>query len=235
MPFCANCGSQVQGQFCPSCGTPAPGAAPPPPPPPAYQQQPAAAPPPPVYQQPVAAPPPPAYQQPAAAQPPPAYQQQAAPPPPPPYGYQQPGAPPPQPPYGYQQPYQQPGAPPAGTGLTDNVAGALCYFPSVGFIISIVFLAIAPYNTNKQIRFHAFQSLFLHVVWAVAWIALGIVSSILFSTLLTFGWTFWRLWSLVYYVVHLAFLGLCVILMLKAYQNHKMVLPVVGQFADKQA
>ena len=29
MPFCASCGSQVEGRFCPKCGTPVGGAAPP--------------------------------------------------------------------------------------------------------------------------------------------------------------------------------------------------------------
>ena len=29
MPYCANCGSQVEGRFCPSCGAPVAGAVPP--------------------------------------------------------------------------------------------------------------------------------------------------------------------------------------------------------------
>ena len=199
MSFCKNCGTQVQGQFCPSCGTPA--AAPaqggaPPPPPPAYQQ---------------AAPPPPAYQQ-----APPAYQQ--APPPPP--GYQQ--APP-----AYQQ------APPpaaAGSGLTDNVASALCYL--FGAITGIVFLVLEPYNKNKTIRFHAFQSIFLNVVWIVVWIALSIFFSIVFHVL---PYSMWFLISLINWVIMLGIFILWVLLMVKAYQNQKLVLPIIGQLAEKQA
>ena len=41
-------------------------------------------------------------------------------------------------------------------GLTDNVAAALCY--ALGLITGILFLVLAPYNQNRTIRFHAFQS-----------------------------------------------------------------------------
>src|SRR5216684_7195889 len=69
-----------------------------------------------------------------------------------------------------------PGAAPAAgsAGLTDNVAGALCYL--FGLITGILFLVLAPYNQNRNIRFHAFQSIFLHIAWIVLWIALTIVT-----------------------------------------------------------
>src|SRR5689334_17747817 len=60
-----------------------------------------------------------------------------------------------------------PAAVPAG--LTDNVASALCYV--MGLITGILFLVLAPYNQNRKIRFHAFQSIFLHVAAIVIWIA----------------------------------------------------------------
>src|SRR5690349_23274004 len=76
----------------------------------------------------------------------------AAPPPPP--GY----APPPP---GYAQ---QPGMmapPPAAAPMADNLASTLCY--ALGFITGIIFLLIAPYNQNRTVRFHAFQSIFMSV------------------------------------------------------------------------
>ena len=203
MSFCSNCGSQVDGQFCQKCGTPI-GAAPPR----------AAAPPP---------PPPPSYQQPA---PPPTgqhYQPSAAPPPPGAY-YQQPGQPPPY--------YQQPGQPPAATGegLTENAAAALCYL--AGLITGILFLVLEPYNKNRTIRFHAFQSIFLNV----AWIAVYIVLSILFRIMLQIlPYSLWSLIGLLYWVVLLPFVILWVMLMVKAYQNQKWVLPIIGPIAEKQA
>src|SRR4051795_2425149 len=57
--------------------------------------------------------------------------------------------------------------------MTDNVAGALCY--SLGFVTGILFLVLAPYNQNKTIRFHAFQSIFLNVAAFVVSFALSII------------------------------------------------------------
>src|SRR5277367_965031 len=59
-------------------------------------------------------------------------------------------------------------------GMTDNMAGALCYL--FGFITGILFLVLAPYNQDRTIRFHAFQSIFLNVAWVIIWIIVGIVT-----------------------------------------------------------
>src|SRR5581483_12059622 len=63
--------------------------------------------------------------------------------------------------------------PPAATaapaqGLETNVASALCYL--LGLVTGIIFLVIAPYNQNKTVRFHAFQSIFAHIAVIVLWI-----------------------------------------------------------------
>src|ERR1700690_2492012 len=69
-----------------------------------------------------------------------------------------------------------PGAAPpqplAATGMTDNAASALCYV--LGLITGILFLVLAPYNQNKTIRFHAFQSIFLNVAWILFWMVFNI-------------------------------------------------------------
>src|ERR1700684_347168 len=62
----------------------------------------------------------------------------------------------------------------AGAGMDDNVAGALCYL--VGFITGILFLVLAPYNQNRTIRFHAFQSIFLNIAWFAVYIVAKIIS-----------------------------------------------------------
>ncbi len=51
------------------------------------------------------------------------------------------------------------------SGLQENVAAALCY--ALGFITGILFLVLEPYNKNRNIRFHAFQSIFLSVFFAI--------------------------------------------------------------------
>jgi len=110
-----------------------------------------------------------------------------------------------------------PGA--ATSGMNDNVAGCLAYIPIVG----IIFLLIEPYNRNKAIRFHAFQGLFL----LAATIAVSIVMSVIASVI----------WGLVFLMpfINLIFVGIWIFLMFKTYSGERIVLPVIGPIAEKQA
>ncbi len=113
--------------------------------------------------------------------------------------------------------------------MTDNMASALCYL--FGFITGILFLVLAPYNQNRNVRFHAFQSIFLNIAWVIVWIVvtivlipfrfipfLGIFIAIVLHTALTLGGIFVWLY-----------------MMYKAYNGEKIVLPLVGPLAEKQA
>src|ERR1700731_4643218 len=60
----------------------------------------------------------------------------------------------------------------AAVGMSENVAAALCYV--FGLVTGILFLVLAPYNQNRIVRFHAFQSIFLNVAVIIIAIALGI-------------------------------------------------------------
>jgi uncharacterized membrane protein len=122
-----------------------------------------------------------------------------------------------------------PPPPPATSGLTDNVASALCYL--AGFITGIIFLVLAPYNQNKTVRFHAFQSIFLNVAVIVVGIALSVLSAIMFAISFTLG----SLISLLHLVFGLAVFLVWLYMMWKAYQNEKVVLPIIGPLAEKQA
>lgn len=106
----------------------------------------------------------------------------------------------------------------ASTGLTRNVAGALCYV--VGLISGIVFLVLEPYNKDPFIKFHAFQSIAFNVATIVVVTAISLVPFV--------GWVVGPL-------VSLGALVLWVVLMLKAYQGVTFKLPVLGDFAEKQA
>jgi uncharacterized membrane protein len=124
-----------------------------------------------------------------------------------------------------------PGPPPPGpaylpqAGLQDNVAAALCY--SLWVLTGVLFLVIEPFNRNRNIRFHAFQAIFIWVAVIVVSIGVGLVTSIIdFVPFL--GWLMWRCFFL-------AVLVLWVMLMYKAYNNEKWVLPVIGPLAEKQA
>lgn len=114
-------------------------------------------------------------------------------------------------------------------GMSDNVAGALCYL--LGFITGVLFLVLPPYNQNRNIRFHAFQSIFFHLAWLIVWVAVTLVTLTL-SALPILG-------PAVSVLLHFALWACGVIvwiyLMHKTYKGEKIVLPIVGPMAEKQA
>lgn len=108
-------------------------------------------------------------------------------------------------------------------GMADNVAGMLAYFT---IIPAIVFLVIEPFNKNRFVRFHAWQSVFFNVAWIALWIALQIVVHVPF-----FGWLTVLVWPL----VMLGGFIVWIVLVVKANQNQMFKLPVIGDLAEKQA
>jgi uncharacterized membrane protein len=124
---------------------------------------------------------------------------------PPPASEQAPGTPPP--------PIGTPGGP-QPAGLANNVAGALCYV--LGLVTGILFLLLPPYNQDRNIRFHAYQSIFMHVGVLV----LAIVVSI------AIPWVTMLVW--------LGGLALWIYMIVKTYQNQTVKLPFIGDLAEKQ-
>ena len=143
--------------------------------------------------------------------------QSAPPPPPPAYSGAAAGPPPAQ------------AAQAQAAGLEENLACALCY--ALGLLTGVLFLVLAPHNQNRLIRFHAFQSIFLAIAWIVVYIGISIVSIILLPIPL--------LGAILSLLLHMgAFLGIFILwlmLMYKAYNKERWVLPVIGPLAEKQA
>jgi uncharacterized membrane protein len=139
------------------------------------------------------------------------------------------GTQPPPPPPGYTAQPQRNTPQVSAPGMTDNVAAALCYV--LGLVTGILFLVLAPYNQNRTIRFHAFQSIFLHVASIAAFIVLmigtGILRMVPFIGVL--------LSAILYPIVAFGLFLLWLMLMYKAYKNERWVLPIIGELAEKQA
>lgn len=114
----------------------------------------------------------------------------------------------------------------AAGGMSDNVAGGLCYV--LGLITGILFLVLSPYNQNKSVRFHAFQSIFFHLAFIGVWIAEAVVGMLL-------PWSVSFILSLLGLVLFLGCLALWVLLIVKAFQGERFKLPVIGDLAEKQA
>jgi uncharacterized membrane protein len=110
------------------------------------------------------------------------------------------------------------------SGLSDNAAGGLSY---ITIIPAIVFLIAEPYKRSSYVRFHAWQSIFLYVAWAVVHILVQVVQNLV-PTVLFLTLTLWQL-------VDLAFFVVLVIVFVSAFNGKRIVLPIVGGLAEKQA
>lgn len=117
------------------------------------------------------------------------------------------------------------------SGLADNVAGLLCYCPFfIGLICDVIFLVTDPYKSNKFIRFHAFQSLFMHAAFfglGIAFFILNMVLGAVFFPLVAIA-------GLIELLVWLGALVLVIMLMVKAYNLQTPHLPIIGNMADKK-
>ena len=116
--------------------------------------------------------------------------------------------------------YTGPNAPPVmnAAGLQMNIVSALCYIIPV--VCPIIFLLVDPYKRDKTVRFACFQSLFL----SLSFIVINEVIALLTND----AYQITRL-------TRLAELVLMVVLAFKAFQNERLLLPVIGPLAQKQA
>jgi uncharacterized membrane protein len=108
----------------------------------------------------------------------------------------------------------------ASTGLTDDAASGIAYLT---FIPAIIFLVVAPYNTNAKVRFHSWQSIFLGCAWVCLWIV-----NIVLAFVPIIGWLLMLVFALGLFVIWL----ICII---KAFQGQRFVVPIIGPLAAKQA
>jgi uncharacterized membrane protein len=111
----------------------------------------------------------------------------------------------------------------ATSGLSDDAAAGIAYLT---IIPAIIFLVVAPYNTNPKVKFHAWQSIFLGCAWIAVWIILAIVGVIPGLNLLDL---------ILFPVVGITFLVVWLIAMIQAFQGKRFSIPLVGGFAAKQA
>jgi uncharacterized membrane protein len=126
------------------------------------------------------------------------------------------------------------GAPPASnpgpggqTGLSENVAGLLCYV--LGWVTGLVFFLI---DKRPYVRFHAAQSIVLFGGLHILRVVLGMVFGI------GFGFGAWGAFSfgfLLFELIGLLSLVLWILLMIKAYQGERFRVPVAADIADSFA
>lgn len=117
--------------------------------------------------------------------------------------------------------------PAANSGLSDNVASLLGYI----FPVNVIFLLIEPFKNSRIVRFHCWQG----ILFAIASIVIQFALTI-FSMILAFvSGALAGIFSLVTMAVSLGILVVWILLLVRAYQGQKWVLPVIGPLAEKQA
>lgn len=98
------------------------------------------------------------------------------------------------------------------TSLQPNVAAALSYI--AGLITGIIFFMI---SKDKFVRFHAMQSIILSLAVMVISVVLGMIPFV----------------NILSPFIGLGAVILFVVLMIKAYQGEKFMVPYIGAYAEK--
>ncbi len=114
--------------------------------------------------------------------------------------------------------------PPAdlAASFSPKTAAILCYVPWLGWIAAIVVLASNTFRTNRTVRFHAFQGLYLFVAWLIV------------------QWVF-KPWDFfmgsphvpVVEIMKLVLLVLSIFMMVKASEEKPYSLPILGELAER--
>ncbi|MCC7173957.1 MAG: zinc-ribbon domain-containing protein [Bryobacterales bacterium] len=124
-------------------------------------------------------------------------------------------------------------AAPAYDGFNPRTASILCYIPFVGWIAAIIVLASARFRQDAGVRFHAFQGIYLFVVWLLVDMIMGPVM----------GFTRVRGWGTVWVpaLSSFAFVGVLkavvvvawIVMLIKASRGEQYRLPILGELAER--
>ena len=118
---------------------------------------------------------------------------------------------------------RQPVAPPSGdpfSGIQPRTASILCYIPGLGWIASIVVLASERFRARRDVRFHAFQGLYLFVAWLIEdWVLRPMLRHMP-------GFQ-------VHHVLQAVLLVAAIFMMVKASHEQAYSLPIIGELAQR--
>jgi uncharacterized membrane protein len=114
------------------------------------------------------------------------------------------------------------------TGLPSNVAAAIACIPLIG---GIIFYILEKHDSF--VRFYAMQS----IIFGCAWFLFNIVSAVVhavFGAIPGIGGILVFFWAIIAALVHLAFLVIMIIAIVKAFMGVRWDIPYIGPIARKQ-
>ena len=114
-------------------------------------------------------------------------------------------------------------APDPLAGMSPRTAAILCYIPTVGWIAAVIVLASRKFKTDPNVRFHAFQGLYLFATWLlVKWVAP------------VMDWGSEHLVQ-VGHLLEGILLFVSIFMIIKASHEETYVLPIIGELAKRSA
>ncbi|SRR5436309_3298278 len=125
-------------------------------------------------------------------------------------------------------PEPEPSGASTSTGLPSNVAAAIACIPLIGGIIFYILE-----KRDSFVRFYAMQS----IIFGCAWFLFNIVSAVVhavFGAIPGIGGILVFFWAVIAALVHLAFLVIMIITIVKAFTGVRWDIPYIGPIARKQ-
>lgn len=108
-------------------------------------------------------------------------------------------------------------------GMSPRTAAILCYIPTIGWIAAVIVLASRKFKTDHNVRFHAFQGLYLFATWLLLrWV----------GPIMDGGSDrFIRL----DHIFEGVLLAVSIFMIIKASHEETYVLPIIGELAKRSA
>ena len=100
--------------------------------------------------------------------------------------------------------------------ISPKNASLICYLPWVGWIAALFVLATERFRTMRDVRFHAFQGLFLFVAWMLVSLATREIGHFPFPQ-----------------VLKLAVFCTWIYMLVQTSNNRLVKLPLIGELADR--
>ncbi|MEQ1947981.1 MAG: hypothetical protein ABL995_12380 [Bryobacteraceae bacterium] len=118
------------------------------------------------------------------------------------------------------------------SGISPRTASILCYVPWLGWIGAIIALSSDRFKRDLEVRFHAFQGLYLFVAWLIVdWVV---------SPVLNFEWNDHHGFSFGHPfaragsgILGLLIIAAWIVMMIKASRGEHYRLPILGDLAER--
>ena len=110
----------------------------------------------------------------------------------------------------------------AGEAISPRGASILCYIPWLGWVAAVWVLLAERFRADREVRFHAYQGLYLFVVWLLSRWVIDLWVKMLFRHPIPLS-----------SLVELALLAVWIFMLVKTSSGERYRLPVIGELADR--